>query len=144
MNEKLYIPDGATPLSKPLGVVLEALGATIAARSSAGEESYTHRLLTGKADSLLKKVTEEATEVALAAKDIDGLAMAAMTDGDGEDQALNHLRYESADLIYHLLVVLERYGITQDELAAELASRMTAAERPKGAPVIKPEYVNRG
>ena len=34
-----------------------------------------------------------------------------------------HLRYEAADLVYHLLVVLAREGLTPEDLAAELASR---------------------
>ena len=111
-----------------IGETLEALAATIANRREAGDESYTHRLLTGKGDDLLKKVMEEAGEVALAAK-------------DGE---VDHLRYESADVIYHLLVVLERYGISLDDLAAELNTRMTEDERPEGARLISPEHVNRG
>ena len=36
-----------------------------------GEESYTHRLLTGNADSPLKKAAEESNEVAPAAKDVE-------------------------------------------------------------------------
>ena len=110
-----------------IGETLEALAATIANRREAGDESYTHRLLTGKDDDLLKKVMEEAGEVALAAK-------------DGE---VNHLRYESADVVYHLLVVLERYGISLDDLAAELNTRMTEDERPEGAAVMAPERVKR-
>jgi phosphoribosyl-ATP pyrophosphohydrolase len=33
------------------------------------------------------------------------------------------LRYEAADLVYHLLVVFARYGLTPSDLAEELASR---------------------
>ena len=40
-------------------------------------------------------------------------------------QAVDHLRYEAADVVYHLMVVLERYGIDLDEFAAELNDRMT-------------------
>ena len=71
------------------------------------ETSYTARLLKGKEDSLLKKLTEEATEVVMACKDNDH----------------DHIRYEAGDLIYHLLVVLERYGVTTEELAGELDAR---------------------
>ena len=46
------------------------------------------------------------------------------------DAAIDHLRYEAADVVYHLLVVLERHGIGLDEFAAELNNRMTDAERP--------------
>lgn len=71
------------------------------------EGSYTAALLTGPEDKLFKKIGEEATEVVMAAKDHD----------------LGQLRYESADLLYHLLVVMVREGLTLDELASELASR---------------------
>ena len=59
-------------------------------------------------------------------------------------QAVDHLRYEAADVVYHLLVVLERYGITLDEFAAELNMRMTEAERPAGAVRLHKEFVRRG
>lgn len=91
-----------------IGPVLESLYAVIDQRAEASpESSYTAKLLGGKADSLLKKIGEEATEVVMAAKDGD----------------VDQLRYESADLIYHLLVVFRRWGLTPDDLAAELRSR---------------------
>lgn len=91
-----------------IGAVLEALAATIASRKGADvDESYTARLLAGHEDKLLKKIGEEATEVVMAAKDADRA----------------QLRYEAADLVYHLLVVCERWEVTLDDLAAELVSR---------------------
>lgn len=91
-----------------LGDVLDELFAVIEARRTADpEQSYTARLLTGNEDGLLKKIAEESGEVIMAAKD-----------GDAE-----HLRYEAGDLMYHLLVVLARYGLTPSDLAEELASR---------------------
>lgn len=54
------------------------------------------------------------------------------------------MRYEAADVVYHLLVVLERYGITLDEFAAELNNRMTEGERPHGAVRLHDEFVRRG
>lgn len=128
MSDKTYIPDGQLAPDSQIGATLEALCATIAARRDAGNESYTHRLLTGNVDDVLKKVMEEAGEVALAAK-------------DGEP---DHLRYEAADVVYHLLVVLERFNIPVDEFAAELNVRMCADERPEGAIRLRDEYVKRG
>lgn len=91
-----------------IGETLAGLAAVIHGRRTASPEaSYTARLLQGPEDALLKKVTEEATEVALACKDHDH----------------DHIRYEAADLVYHLLVTLERYGVTVDELAGELDAR---------------------
>lgn len=91
-----------------IGETLVGLAAVIRDRRDASpDQSYTARLLQGSEDTLLKKVTEEATEVALACKDNDH----------------DHIRYEAADLVYHLLVTLERYGVTIEELAGELDAR---------------------
>ena len=70
MSSKTYVPEGEIAPASQIGATIEALAATIAARRDAGEESYTHGLLTGKDDDVLKKVMEESGEVALAAKDI--------------------------------------------------------------------------
>jgi len=91
-----------------LGDVLDELFVVIEERRTADpEQSYTARLLTGNEDGLLKKIAEESGEVIMAAKDADR----------------EHLRYEAGDLMYHLLVVLARYGLTPSDLAEELASR---------------------
>lgn len=91
-----------------IGETIEGLARVIQGRRDASpESSYTARLLQGKEDSLLKKVTEEATEVVMACKDRDH----------------DHIRYEAADLVYHLLVTLERYGVSVEELAGELDAR---------------------
>ena len=161
MSDKTYLPAGEPPPASQIGATLEALAATIAARRDAGEESYTHRLLAGPADDVLKKVMEEAGETALAAKDGESgatsslaatLAVAGADVDDAlsvelppeYDAAVDHLRYEAADVVYHLLVALERYGIGLDEFAAELNTRMTDAERPQGAVRLHEEHVKRG
>lgn len=91
-----------------IGVTMKGLAEVIHGRREASPEtSYTVRLLTGPEDKLLKKVAEEATEVVMACKDEDH----------------DHIRYEAADLVYHLLVTLERYGVTIEELAGELDAR---------------------
>lgn len=161
MSDKTYLPAGETPPASQIGAALEALAATIAARRDAGEESYTHRLLAGPADDVLKKVMEEAGETALAAKDVESWATSSLAatlavagaDVDDAlsvelppeyDAAVDHLRYEAADVVYHLLVALERYGIGLDEFAAELNTRMTDAERPQGAVRLHDEHIKRG
>jgi phosphoribosyl-ATP pyrophosphohydrolase len=68
--------------------------------------SYTAKLLAG-GDEVLKKVGEEAIEVVLA--------------GKGQSDA--RLIEESADLIYHLLVLLASRDLTLDDVRAELARR---------------------
>lgn len=92
-----------------IGETIEGLASTIHARRDASaDESYTARLLTDVEDELLKKIAEEASEVIMACKDNDH----------------DHIRYEAGDLVYHLLVTLERYGVSIDELAGELNARM--------------------
>jgi phosphoribosyl-ATP pyrophosphohydrolase/phosphoribosyl-AMP cyclohydrolase len=82
---------------------LEALWSTIAARAAerpAG--SYTTTLLDGGVDAVGRKVTEEATEVLLAAKD-DAVASSTATRAA--------LAGEAADLLYHALVLLAERGL---------------------------------
>lgn len=136
MSDKIFFEEGASALDSQIGATIDALTATIRARRDAGEGSYTFRLLSGDLDALLKKVSEEAFETALAAKDADR--------ADADPREIDHLRYEAADVVYHLLVLLERFGIPIDEFAAELNSRMTDEERPRGGAMLLPEYVNRG
>jgi phosphoribosyl-ATP pyrophosphohydrolase len=87
--------------------VLQRLAATIASRKGGDPSaSYTAKLL---ADPTLaaKKLGEEAIETVIAA-----------TKGDGEALAA-----ESADLIYHWLVVLAAGGVDLDAVAAKLEAR---------------------
>ncbi len=92
-----------------IGEVLEGLAGVIHSRATeAPEGSYTAMLLSPqKGDKLLSKLAEEASEIIMACKDNDH----------------DHIRYEMGDLLYHLLVVAEKYGVTIDELAGELAAR---------------------
>jgi phosphoribosyl-ATP pyrophosphohydrolase/phosphoribosyl-AMP cyclohydrolase len=87
---------------------LEELWATIQSRATerpAG--SYTTSLLDAGVDAVSRKVTEEATEVLLAAKD-DATAQVA-----GADRAATRaaLAGEAADLLYHALVLLAERGL---------------------------------
>ena len=71
---KTYIPEGEVAPSSQIGATLEALARTIASRRDADESSYTYQLLSTFPDKVLKKVMEEAGEVALAAKDVESWA----------------------------------------------------------------------
>ena len=85
----------------------------IAARAADRPEgSYTAALLGGGVDAVGRKLTEEATEVLLAAKD-----HAAGT-GSGDRVA-----QEAADLVYHLLVLLAERGLSPSDVAAVLRDR---------------------
>jgi phosphoribosyl-ATP pyrophosphohydrolase len=91
--------------------VLNRLAATIKARRTARpEDSHTRRLLDGAPVRPAKKLGEEAVEMAIAA-----LAQ--------DDQALIG---ETADVLYHMLVVLESRGVTLEEVFDELERRMSA------------------
>ncbi len=136
-SDKVAVAPGERPESQ-IGATIDALAQTIRARRQAGNESYTHRLLEGDLDALLKKLVEEAHETTLAAKD------AAFSGASPAD--VDHLRYEAADVVYHLLVVLERFEIPIEEFAAELNARMALEElaEREGYVMLKPEHVNRG
>ena len=71
------------------------------------EGSYTSYLFQKGIDKILKKVGEECTEVIIA--------------GKGGDRA--ETVYETADLAYHVLVMMAELGITPEEIRTELASR---------------------
>ena len=75
--------------------------------TSGGGKSYTAKLLAGGPPLAAKKFGEEAVEAVLAAAQGDKDALAA----------------ESADVIYHWLVLLAASGVTLDEVAAKLEAR---------------------
>jgi len=88
--------------------VLDNLQATIQERKENPREgSYTCDLFQAGAGEILKKVGEEAVEVVVA--------------GALEDDS--RVIYESADLVYHLLVALVARGLTWQDVEIELASR---------------------
>lgn len=137
-NKTYFLDDETDRPASQISESLEVLAKTIHERRGAGKESYTYRLLTGDIDTLLKKIVEEAHETTLAAKDVMALG--------ADPKEVDHLRYEAGDVVYHLLVLLERCGISLDEFAAEMNSRMSEDEIAllKGAVMLKPEYINRG
>ena len=86
------------------------LAATIDARAaSTADASYTRKLLDRGADYCAKKLGEEAVETVIAAV--------------GNDRG--HLVAESADLLFHLLVLLKSRGVKLEEVEAALAQRTT-------------------
>jgi phosphoribosyl-ATP pyrophosphohydrolase len=87
---------------------LDRLQATIAARKGADpQSSYTAKLLGEGPERAAKKFGEEAVETVIAAIQGDPDALAA----------------ESADLIYHWLVLLTGAGVSLDQVAAKLEAR---------------------
>lgn len=98
--------------------VLERLAGVIESRKpSAGgdpDKSYVARLLHRGPDAFLKKIGEEATEVVMAAKDLDA---------DGSDAARSMLVGEVADLWFHSMIALAHYGLRPSAVLAELVRR---------------------
>ena len=119
----------STPAADDRGVInspsqgfawLDTLWATIASRASERPEgSYTTRLLDGGVDAVGRKVTEEATEVLLAAKD-DATAQTAAAPRETTRAAVSG---EVADLLYHALVLLAERDIPPGDVIAVLRSR---------------------
>lgn len=92
--------------------MLEELRRVIASRRAAApESSYTARLLGKGIDQALKKIGEESAELVIAAK--------------AESQA--RVAEESADLLFHLLLVLELRGVPLADVMDVLRRRRTAS-----------------
>jgi len=71
------------------------------------EGSYTNYLFEKGIDKICKKVGEEAAEVIIGAK----------------NRSADELRYEGADLIFHLLVLMKEVGVSPEEIFVELQKR---------------------
>lgn len=82
------------------------------------EGSYTTYLFGKGTDKILKKLGEETAETLIAAKN-----------GDNAE-----LRSESADLLFHLMVLWRDRGLGADEVWGELDRRFGAAPRPEPGP----------
>lgn len=88
--------------------IIEELAALLSDRKlNPKEGSYTTHLLTTGEDEIVKKVGEEAVEVILAAK------------GQGSQRLVE----ESADLVYHLLVLLISRDLSWEDVLEELGKR---------------------
>jgi phosphoribosyl-ATP pyrophosphohydrolase/phosphoribosyl-AMP cyclohydrolase len=116
-----FDPEGAAaePTTQGFGW-LETLWSTIAARAAARPPgSYTSELLNGGVDSVARKVAEEAVETVLAAKD-DAVAEASSAD---RETTRERLAEESADLLYHALVLLAERDVAPREVVEVLRAR---------------------
>ena len=117
-----FDPEGA-PAAEPVTqgfAWLEELWRTIEERASTRPAgSYTAMLLNGGVDAVGRKVTEEATEFLLAAKD----DAAAETSGLARDKTRTELAGEAADLVYHALVLLAERDLPPSDVMAALRER---------------------
>jgi phosphoribosyl-ATP pyrophosphohydrolase len=92
-----------------LSILNEIYDVILERKNTPTENSYVSSLLTHRKgiDKILEKVGEEAVETILAVK------------GDKKEEII----YESADLLFHLLVMLAAKDVSLEEMAEELKKR---------------------
>ncbi|MDT2044963.1 MULTISPECIES: bifunctional phosphoribosyl-AMP cyclohydrolase/phosphoribosyl-ATP diphosphatase HisIE [Bacillaceae] len=106
-NENLLEDESASPQSGRFDIINE-LESVIAKREvEMPEGAYTTYLFDKGVDKILKKVGEEAGEVIIAAKNRDH----------------EELKWEVADLFYHVLVLLREQKLPLDDVLAVLKER---------------------
>ena len=90
-----------------LNEIISYLEKIIEERSSSSEDTYTSNLLKKSIARISQKVGEEAIEVVIAAN------------LDDKHQIIS----ESADLFFHLMILWNKLGIKQEDIANELLKR---------------------
>ena len=91
----------------PLKVLEDVYGIIIDRKMHPREGSYTNYLFDKGIDKILKKIGEEATEIVIAAKNPNA----------------NEIKYEIADFLYHMMVLMVEKGVTWEEITEELDKR---------------------
>lgn len=102
-----------------LADVLARVAATLETRKPENggdpDKSYVAKLFHKGDDAILKKIGEEATETVMAAKDARAAGLSA--------EATGKVVYEVADLWFHTMVLLSRFGLSPADVVDELARR---------------------
>lgn len=93
--------------SNPLLVFESVLNVIKDRKVNPKEGSYTNYLFDKGIDKILKKLGEEATEIVIAAKNPNA----------------NEIKYEIADFLYHMMVLMVEKGVTWEEITEELDKR---------------------
>ena len=96
----------------PLSMLGRLSDLVVSRKQQMPEGSYTTKLFTGGVDRIGKKIGEEAAEMIIAAKN----------NSDAE------LTWETADFLYHALVLLTNQGVSLDMIMAELARRHSTTD----------------
>ncbi|MFE8701579.1 bifunctional phosphoribosyl-AMP cyclohydrolase/phosphoribosyl-ATP diphosphatase HisIE [Cytobacillus sp. FJAT-54145] len=113
-TESFFEATGSTTSSLSDYQILKSLEEVIKKRElERPEGAYTTYLFEKGVDKILKKVGEEASEVIIAAKNRDG----------------EELKWEAADLLYHLLVLLEEQKLPFKEVLKVLKKRHEGGEK---------------
>jgi phosphoribosyl-ATP pyrophosphohydrolase len=93
--------------ANPFKVFTDVYNTILDRQANPREGSYTNYLFDQGIDKILKKFGEEATETVIAAKNPDP----------------HEIKYEIADLMYHMMVLMADKGITWEDITRELADR---------------------
>ncbi len=93
--------------TNPLDVFEEVFDVIKDRKEHPKEGSYTNYLFDKGLDKILKKLGEEATEIVIAAKNPNP----------------EEIKYEIADFLYHMMVLMADRGISWEEIMEELANR---------------------
>ena len=93
--------------SKKIDVLVRLFDTIVSRSGDDPSKSYTARLISEGKEKCIEKLKEESLETVEAA----------------EQDGIKQIIYESADLIYHLLVLLKKFDITPDQVYEELENR---------------------
>ena len=91
----------------PLKVFEEEYAVILDRKEHPKEGSYTNYLFDKGIDKILKKLGEEAAEIIIAAKNPDP----------------EEIKYEAADFLYHLMVLMVEKGLTWKDVTREVSQR---------------------
>lgn len=93
--------------TNPLKILEEDYNIIIDRKNNPKEGSYTNYLFDKGIDKILKKCGEEASEIIIAAKN------------EGNEE----LKYEIADFLYHMMVLMAECGLDWEDITRELSNR---------------------
>lgn len=93
--------------TNPLQVLMEDYEVIMERKKHPKDGSYTNYLFDKGIDKILKKCGEEATEIVIAAKNPDA----------------EELKYEIADFLYHMMVLMAECGLDWSDITKELVNR---------------------
>ena len=103
-NEMIKKDTGRTD---PYSVLQDVMAVILDRKENPKEGSYTNYLFDKGIDKILKKIGEEATEIVIAAKNPEP----------------EESKYEIADFLYHVMVLMALKGLTWEDVMEELANR---------------------
>ncbi|MBC8557310.1 bifunctional phosphoribosyl-AMP cyclohydrolase/phosphoribosyl-ATP diphosphatase HisIE [Lachnospiraceae bacterium BX3] len=93
--------------TNPLTVLMDDYDIIMSRKNNPKEGSYTNYLFDKGIDKILKKCGEEAVEIIIAAKNPDA----------------EELKYEIADFLYHMMVLMAECGLDWNDITKELVNR---------------------